>query len=126
MVRRQPVRRVQASMDIRTDEEILTALAQRARQARQRRKLSQSELAGKAGVSRTAVQRLEGTGEITLANLVRMSRALGLTRELDGLFEQPEFSPRDQFRALAEQATSKRPRRRAKSGVSRKSPESGE
>lgn len=54
---------------------------------------SQAQVAEKAGVSRRALQKLEGGQSCTLVLLVRVLRALGRLDALDALLPEPGLSP---------------------------------
>lgn len=86
-------------MDFRLDKEILSELGRRARSVRLHDELSQEELAQKAGVSRDTIQRFEGSGTTTLQNLVKICRVLDLLSNIDQIFSEPTYSPREAFKA---------------------------
>lgn len=75
----------------RTYNEINTELAKRIASLRKRKKLSQSELAKRSGVSFGSVKRFEQTGEISLASLTKITIALEVETELDTLFSDVPF-----------------------------------
>lgn len=75
----------------RTYNEINTELAKRIASLRKRKKLSQSELAKRSGVSFGSVKRFEQTGEISLASLTKIAMALEVETELDTLFSDVPF-----------------------------------
>jgi transcriptional regulator with XRE-family HTH domain len=54
---------------------------------------SQADVAEKAGVSRRALQNLEGGQSCTLALLVRVLRAVGRLDALDAFLPEPGLSP---------------------------------
>ena len=86
-------------MDFRPSKEILSALGRRAKAARLRHELNQNELAARAGVSRDTVQRFERTGATTLASLVNICRVLDRLSEIDQIFSEPAYSPREAFKS---------------------------
>ncbi len=67
----------QASLQISTPEEVERQLAARIRALRLLRNWKQSTLAERSGVSLPTIRRYEGTGRITLKNLLRLCHALG-------------------------------------------------
>ena len=75
------------------DSLILSELAARIRRQRLNQDITQAQLAVKAGVSRTAVHRVEQGEDCTLKVLLRMMRALGLLEQLDIFLPDPGFSP---------------------------------
>lgn len=76
----------------KTYNEINKELADRVAGLRKRKKLSQQELAGKAGVSFGSVKRFEQTGEISLKSLTKIAIALDVETELMELFCRVPFS----------------------------------
>ncbi len=71
-----------------TPAEIATSLARRLRARRLDRGWSQTELAARSNVAPDTLKRFERTGEVSLTRLIRLSLALGLASELEGLFAQ--------------------------------------
>jgi len=84
-------------MDFRPDKQILAELGARFKQARLLHELSQDSLAEKAGLSIDMIKRFEKHGSTTLTNLTKLCRALGETSQIDTLFQQPRFSPKEAF-----------------------------
>ena len=76
----------------KTYNEINKELADRVAGLRKRKKLSQQELAGKAGVSFGSVKGFEQTGEISLKSLTKIAIALDVETELMELFCRVPFS----------------------------------
>lgn len=66
--------------------DINMALAQRVRNIRKRRKLTQQRLSEKAGVSLGSVKRFESTGEISLLSFTKLAIALDIEQEIRDLF----------------------------------------
>ena len=75
----------------RTPKEIDKMIAERIRNIRKRRKLSQEKLGEKSGVSLGSVKRFENSGEISLSSLTKIAIALSCENELEGLFEDIPF-----------------------------------
>ncbi|MCR4782563.1 MAG: helix-turn-helix domain-containing protein [Lachnospiraceae bacterium] len=69
-----------------TPEEINKALADRFREIRRRRKISQQELSNLSGVSYGSIKRFESTGNISLISLTKLAIALGLENEIRAMF----------------------------------------
>lgn len=66
------------------EQRLLTALGERLRLARKRRKLSNAVVAGRAGISRTTVYKVEaGDPGATLGSYLRVLAVLGLEADLD-------------------------------------------
>ena len=74
-----------------TAEELDMKLAQRVRNIRRRRKISQEELSRMSGVSYGAVERFEATGKISLLSLTKLAMALDMADELRELFTQVPY-----------------------------------
>ena len=71
--------------------EINMEIADRIVRLRKRKKISQKELAVRAGVSLGSLKRFEQTGEISLKSLTMLAIALGVEGELDALFSEVPF-----------------------------------
>jgi len=68
------------------ERQMLSALGERLRLARKRRKLSNAVVAGRAGISRTTLYKVEaGDPGATLGSYVRVLVVLGLEGDLDQL-----------------------------------------
>ncbi|WXU00090.1 MAG: hypothetical protein Ctma_0801 [Catillopecten margaritatus gill symbiont] len=80
-----------------TDREAVAEIAVRIRNLRlndSTRQMSQSELAERAGISRSTVARFEQKGEISLLPLIAILRAMGLLSKLNNLVpEEVAISP---------------------------------
>ena len=81
---------------------MLSALGERIRLARLRRKLSAAAIAGRAGISRTTLYKVEvGEAGVTLGTYVRVLAALGLAGDVDQLAADDHVGRRLQDLALA-------------------------
>ena len=69
-----------------TAEEIDLKLAQRVRNIRKRRKISQEKLASMSGVSYGSIKRFEHTGNISLISLTKIAMTLNIADELRNIF----------------------------------------
>lgn len=78
-------------------EAILDELGARIARCRLNQNLTQEAFAELAGVSRPTVARLERGHSTTLANLIRILRALNLVKNLDALVPEPPSSPIQQL-----------------------------
>lgn len=74
-----------------TAEELDQKLAQRIRNIRRRRSISQEKLAEMSGVSYGSIKRFETSGQISLISLTKIAIALDLTDELRNLFTQAPY-----------------------------------
>lgn len=69
-----------------TAEELDQKLAQRVRNIRKRRSISQEKLASMSGVSYGSVKKFEMTGKISLLSLTKIAMALDIAGELRDIF----------------------------------------
>ena len=69
-----------------TAEELDQKLAQRVRNIRKRRSISQEKLASMSGVSYGSIKRIEMTGKISLLSLTKIAMALDIADELRDIF----------------------------------------
>ncbi len=74
-----------------TAEELDLKLAQRIRNIRKRRSISQEKLAFMSGVSYGSVKRFESTGQISLLSLTKLAIALDIADELRNIFSQVPY-----------------------------------
>ena len=85
---------IQGNMGIfvwETAEELDQKLAQRIRNIRRRRSISQETLAAMSGVSFGSIKRFETSGQISLISLTKIAIALDLADELRNLFVQAPY-----------------------------------
>lgn len=75
----------------RTWNEINTEIANRMKQLRKRKKISQKELAARSGVSLGSLKRFEQSGEISLQSFTKLAIALEVEEELEALFTEVPF-----------------------------------
>ena len=74
-----------------TAEELDLKLAQRVRNIRKRRSISQEKLASMSGVSYGCVKRFESSGQISLLSLTKVAMALDIADELRNIFSQVPY-----------------------------------
>ena len=74
-----------------TAEELKQKLADRVRNIRRRRSISQQKLADISGVSYGSIKRFEQTGQISLLSLTRIAMALDIAGELRNLFTEVPY-----------------------------------
>ena len=74
-----------------TAEELDLKLAQRVRNIRKRRSISQEKLTSMSGVSYGSVKRFESTGQISLLSLTKIAMALDIADELRNIFSQVPY-----------------------------------
>ena len=69
-----------------TAEELDQKLAQRVRNIRKRRSISQERLASMSGVSYGSIKRFETSGQISLISLTKIAMALNIADDIRNLF----------------------------------------
>ena len=74
-----------------TAEELDQKLAQRVRNIRKRRLISQEKLSSLSGVSYGSIKRFEATGQISLISLTKIAMALDIADELRNIFTQVPY-----------------------------------
>lgn len=74
-----------------TAEELNQKLADRVRNIRRRRSISQQKLSDISGVSYGSIKRFEQTGQISLLSLTRIAMALDIAGELRNLFTEVPY-----------------------------------
>jgi transcriptional regulator with XRE-family HTH domain len=89
-----------------TREEILKEIGSRFRSQRLLQGITQKNLAGMAGVSTGTIKALENTGITSFETIIRVTQALGLTDDLQPVFEIKPLS----IAAMTQSANAKRQR----------------
>ena len=74
-----------------TAEELDQKLAQRVRNIRKRRSISQEKLSAMSGVSYGSIKIFESSGQISLISLTKIAMALDIADELRNLFTQVPY-----------------------------------
>ena len=74
-----------------TAEELDRKLAQRIRNIRKRRSISQENLSSMSAVSYGSIKRFEATGQISLISLTKIAMALDIADELRSIFTQVPY-----------------------------------
>ena len=74
-----------------TAEELDQKLAQRVRNIRKRRSISQEKLASMSGVSYGSIKRFDTSGQISLISLTKIAMALDIADELRNLFKKVPY-----------------------------------
>lgn len=74
-----------------TAEELDLKIAQRVRDIRKRRSISQKRLSEMSGVSYGSVKRFETTGQISLVSLTKLAMALDIAGDLRNIFTQVPY-----------------------------------
>ncbi len=93
------------------DSETVAELGRRTAAERIAQGFTQEALAREAGLHRNTVERFESGRSVSLVNLVRILRALGLSDRLDALLPAPEVAPIEMLGRKG------RPRRRARAST---------
>lgn len=81
-----------------SDKAVLDELGSRLARTRLEQNVSQEQLAGEAGVSKSTIERIETGREVKVTSLVRILRALGRLELLDQLLPEPLPSPIERAR----------------------------
>ncbi len=74
-----------------TPEEMNQKLADRLKNIRKRRRMTQEELSVQSGVSYGSIKRFETTGKISLLSLTKLAVALGCSDEINNLFTEVPY-----------------------------------
>lgn len=77
--------------EMKTPREYGMEIAANLRKLRRRRKLSQTELAARSGVSYGSLKRFEQTGEISLESLLKIAVVLNAAEPFSALFRSTEI-----------------------------------
>ncbi|MFW8567129.1 helix-turn-helix domain-containing protein [Orrella sp. 11846] len=93
-------------------DEIARRLCERLRIERLAQKMTQAEVAGRAGIGTNTVSNLEAGRNVTLENLVRIAMVLGRAKEFETLF-LPKLETLDDIRRYEESATRQRIKRKS-------------
>lgn len=80
------------SLEQKTWNEINKEIAANVKKLRKRKKISQTMLSARSGVSLGSIKRFEQTGEISLQSLTKIAIALETEKELEGLFSEVTFT----------------------------------
>ena len=106
------------------EQRMLAQLGERIRLARLRRQLSSVAVAGRAGISRTTLYKVEvGDAGVTMGTYLRVLAALGLSGDLDAVAADDRVGRRLQDLAL--ESPSGTPRKRAAANSAPRSGSSG-
>ncbi len=80
------------SLDQKTSFDIVNEVAARVRARRKERRLTQAQLAEKAGMSLASYKRFEQTGQVSFQSLASVAIALDCEECFDALFAQRQYS----------------------------------
>ena len=78
-----------------TPASVVRAVAERAKQRRTAMRLTQAELAKKAGLSLSAYRRFEQSGQIAFSSLLQIAFALDCMSDFDALFAGKSWATMD-------------------------------
>ena len=74
----------------KTPNQVQTELAERFRKLRKNKKISQSELANKSGVSLGSLKRFEQSGQISLESLLKLAHLFDRLEDFESVFNNNE------------------------------------
>ena len=80
------------SLDVTTAYDLTNAVADRVRKRRRERKLTQAQMAKKAGMSLGSYKRFEQTGEVSFRSLANIAIALECERDFDELVSRRQYN----------------------------------
>ena len=75
--------------------EVMLEISSREKKLRKKQKLTQAELAKKAGVSLGSLKRFEQTGEISLSALLKIARFLDVLNDFNLIFTSNDETTKD-------------------------------
>lgn len=78
-------------LNFKTPHEVAMELAEKEKEKRKYKKLTQKQLAERAGVSLGSLKRFEQTGEISLMSLLKLAFVLDSLKDFEKLFPKPEY-----------------------------------
>ena len=87
-----------------TPKSVALAVAERAKQRRTAMRLTQAELAQKAGLSLSTYRRFEQQGQIALSGLLQIAFALDCMGDFDSLFASQSWATMDDMLAQTKPA----------------------
>lgn len=97
-----------------TPTDIQMQLAEKIRNLRLKKNISQELLSQKAGLSYASYRKFEATGEISLKSFIKLAITLNLVEELKNLFSDENFESMDELLASKKNKTRKRARNNGK------------
>ena len=83
-------------------------LAERVRERRLEKNLTQMALSNLSGVSYATLRKFESTGEISLKSLLKIAVAMNVAIEFEKLFSEPVYASMDELLKLKERKIRKR------------------
>ncbi len=75
-----------------TPTDVSLRLAERLKQIRKRKKITQKQLATRSNVSYATLRKFEKTGQISLVSFIKLAMELGVINEVNGLFTKPVYT----------------------------------
>ena len=75
-----------------TPTDVSLRLAERLKQIRKRKKITQKQLAARSNVSYATLRKFEKTGQISLVSFIKLAMELGVINEVNGLFTKPVYT----------------------------------
>ncbi|SET82904.1 Helix-turn-helix [[Clostridium] aminophilum] len=75
-----------------TPSDVALRLADKIKNIRKRKKITQKELAGRSNVSYATLRKFEKTGQISLESFIKLVMELGCIQEINNLFTEPVYN----------------------------------
>jgi transcriptional regulator with XRE-family HTH domain len=88
-----------SNLNAMTDSAIIAGIGNSLKSIRLQKNISQQELSEISGLNRTTISRMEREGNATLANVVRVLRALNSLEVVNAFHVAPDISPMQMLRS---------------------------
>ena len=75
-----------------TPSDVAIRMADRLKNIRKRKKITQQQLAARSNVSYATLRKFENTGKISLESFIKLTMELGVVREINDLFTEPVYA----------------------------------
>lgn len=94
--------------ELMTPQAIQKQIADRLRERRLEKNLSQEGLSKLSGVSYASLKKFESTGEISLKSLIKIAVAMDMVMDFEKLFSEPKYSSMDELLLIKKRKNRKR------------------
>lgn len=75
-----------------TPSDVAIRIADRLKNIRKRKKITQKQLAARSNVSYATLRKFEKTGKISLESFIKLTMELGVVEEINDLFTEPVYA----------------------------------